>query len=442
MKLRLNLLKLWPDSLFGRTAATLGLAFLLFQTLALSLVAITALVPMAQRSADDLAALIVLSAQTWVELPPETRPAFEQELAEHHHLLINRIDSLSNVPADRFLNSRNIEAALSARTGQEIKLEAGKDGWVWANLQMGGQYIRVGFEKRRYNIRAPLTAVGLLSLGALLTWVTALITMRRITRTLAQLGAAAGQVGQGQMPLPLPESGPTELATLARAFNHMANEVQTLLANRTTLLAGISHDLRTPIARMRLAVAMLPDNTDPGLLNQIEHDLEQMNHLIGSFLEMARGLQSEARQRVDLRAVLEQLAEDARRGGGQVLCTMTGRCEYDIALQGLQRIVSNLIDNALRYAGHVNDASSEVVLTCQRSGDGVLIQVMDNGPGIPVDQLEAVFRPFYRLETSRNPATGGSGLGLAIARQLAQVNGWQLSLGARPGGGLIATLRV
>jgi len=430
-------MKLWPDSLFGRTAATLGLAFLLFQTAALALVAYSVLTPMAQRSADDLAALIVLSAQTWVELPPATRPEFERELAENHHLRISKVDNLAEVPAERFLNSRNIEAALSTRTGQQISLEAGENGWVWADLQMGGHYIHIGFEKNRYNIRSPLAAVGLLSLGALLTWLTAIITVRRITRTLAQLGAAAGQVGQGKMPQPLAEKGATELVTLARAFNQMANEVQELLANRTTLLAGISHDLRTPIARMRLAVAMLPADADPALIAQIERDLAQMNHLIGSFLDMARGLQSEASQHVDLHAVLCQIAADADRTGGKVVCNVAGVFEYDIAVQALQRIVVNLIENALRYA-----PDSVVEVTCQPHNQGALIQVMDRGPGIPADQLEAVFRPFYRLETSRNLATGGSGLGLAIARQLAQANGWQLSLAARAGGGLVASLQV
>ncbi|MHB1676112.1 MAG: ATP-binding protein [Sulfuriferula sp.] len=435
-------MKLWPNSLFGRTAATLGVAFLLFQTIVLAVVAITALAPMAERSADDLAALIVLSAQTWAELPPETRPAFEQELVEHHHLRIKTIASVSDEPADRFLNSQNIEAALSRRTGQSIKLQAGKNGWVWASLQMGGHNIRVGFEKSRYNIRSPLTAVGLLSLGALLTWFTAIVTVRRITRTLAQLGAAAGQVGQGQMPQPLPETGPAELATLARAFNRMANEVQALLVNRTTLLAGISHDLRTPMARMRLALAMLPETTNPGLLNQIERDLEQMNHLIQSFLEMARGLQSEDKQKTDLRVVLNQLAEDGRLSGGYVTCQLSGPCEHEIAVQGLQRIIANLIENALRYGKSANAAASEITLTCERTEEGLSIRVMDRGPGIPADQLEAVFRPFYRLEASRNQATGGSGLGLAIARQLAQANGWQLSLAARAGGGLVASLRI
>ena len=429
--------KLWPDSLFGRTAVTLGLAFVLFQTAALALVAYTVLTPMALRSADDLAALIVLSAQTWVELPPETRPAFERELADHHHLRISKIDNIADVPADRFLNSRNIEAALSHRTGQQISLEAGENGWVWADLQMGGHYIHIGFEKNRYNIRSPLAAVGLVSLGALLIWLTALVVVRRITRTLAQLAAAAGQVGQGQMPQPLPETGAAELVTLARAFNQMANEVQDLLANRTTLLAGISHDLRTPIARMRLVVAMLPADAEPALVAQIERDLEQMNQLIGGFLDMARGLQTEARQQVDLHTLLCQIAADAGRSGGTVVCSVTGVYEYSIAVQALQRILVNLIENALRYA-----PESQVEISCTPNNNGALIEIMDRGPGIPADQLEAVFRPFYRLETSRNLTSGGSGLGLAIARQLAQANGWQLNLSAREGGGLVASLQV
>jgi two-component system osmolarity sensor histidine kinase EnvZ len=427
----------WPDSLFGRTALTLGLAFILFQSLAIALVSFTILTPLAQRSADDLAALIVLSAQTWVELPPETRPAFEKELRQHHHLQLSKIDDIGNIPADRFLNSRKIEDALSQRTGQDIRLERGESDWVWADMKMGGHFIRVGFEKNRYNVRAPLAAVGLVSMSALLIWITALIVVRRITRTLAQLSAAAAQVGQGKMPQPLPEHGARELVTLAQAFNQMANEVQDLLANRTTLLAGISHDLRTPIARMRLAVAMLPEVTDPKLIAQIERDLVQMNQLIADFLDMARGLNSDAHHSCDVVAILQALVDDAKRGGGNVSLTAPPTCELSIAPHALQRIVTNLIQNAVRYG-----QPHPVEVRCEPAATGLEIQVLDHGPGIPEDQMELVFRPFFRLESSRNIATGGSGLGLAIARQLAQAHGWQLNLKAREGGGLVATLHI
>lgn len=430
-------MRLWPASLFGRTAAILGLALLAFQIAALAVVAVTILRPMAQRSADDLAALIVLSVQTWVELPPQTRPYFERELSVHHHLLIKRVDTPLAAHADSFLNSRNIEQSLTRRTGQAIVLKAGENGWVWAEMRMGGHLIRIGFEQQRYGVQSPLAAVGLVSLGALLTWLTALAMVRRISRTLARLGTAAGQVGQGQMPQPLPESGAAELVSLTRAFNRMANEVQELLANRTTLLAGISHDLRTPIARMRLALAMLPQDADPQLIGQIEHDLEEMNRLIGDFLELSRGLQAEPAQTLNLNDLLNELAEDARRSGGGVEWAAQADCIADVGPQSLRRVVSNLIENALRYG-----ENKPITLACTGSAGGVQIRVMDRGPGIPAEQIEAVFRPFYRLETSRSKASGGSGLGLAIARQLAQANHWQLALLPRPGGGLIAELLI
>ena len=430
-------MRLWPASLFGRTAAVLGLAFLAFQIAALALVAFTILKPMALRSADDLAALMVLSAQTWAELPPETRPAFERELALHHHILIQNADKPLATRADSFLNSYYIEAALTRRTGQDIVLKAGQPGWAWAEMRMGGHAIRIGFERDRYGVQSPLAAVGLVSLGALLTWITALIVVRRISRTLARLASAAGEVGQGQMPQPLPESGATELARLSQAFNRMANEVQALLANRTTLLAGISHDLRTPIARMRLALAMLPQDADPLLMRQIEHDLEEMNRLIGGFLELSRGLQAEPPSKVDFNTLLGTLADDARRSGGQVEWQPGAACVAEAGVQSLQRVLSNLIENALRYG-----ENKPVTLACRCGERLIEIDILDRGPGIPPDQLDAVFQPFYRLESSRSKATGGSGLGLAIAQQLAQANHWQLSLRARDGGGLIACLAI
>ncbi|GBL47280.1 sensor histidine kinase [Sulfuriferula multivorans] len=430
-------MRLWPASLFGRTAAILGLAFLVFQITALALVAVTILKPMALRSADDLAGLMVLSVQTWVELPPETRPYFERELAVHHHLLIKRVDAPLAARADSFLNSSYIEQSLSRRTGQDIVLKAGENGWVWAEMRMGGHLIRIGFERDRYGVQSPLAAVGLVSLGALLTWLTALVMVRRISRTLVRLGSAAGEVGQGQMPQPLPESGATELVSLTRAFNRMANEVQALLANRTTLLAGISHDLRTPIARMRLALAMLPQDADARLIGQIEHDLEEMNRLIGSFLELSRGLQAEPVQMLDLNVLLDELAEDARRGGGVVEWKAQNACMAAVGPNSLRRVVSNLIENALRYGNR-----QPITLECLCTPGVAKIRIMDRGPGIPPDQIEAVFRPFYRLETSRNKATGGSGLGLSIAQQLAQANHWQVLLLLRTGGGLSAEVHI
>ena len=138
---------------------------------------------------------------------------------------------------------------------------------------------------------------------AVLTLVTALILARRLTRPLAQLAHAATQVGQGETPEPLPEQGPVELAQLARRFNRMAQDVRELLANRTTLLAGISHDLRTPLARMQLALEMLPRTADPKLVDGLRRDIEEMDRLIGQFLEIGHGLQQGPQVDTDLTGI-------------------------------------------------------------------------------------------------------------------------------------------
>jgi two-component system osmolarity sensor histidine kinase EnvZ len=271
----------------------------------------------------------------------------------------------------------------------------------------------------------------------LLALVTALVLARRITQPLARLSQAAASVGKGETPEWLPESGPQELAALARAFNLMARQVEELLANRTTLLAGVSHDLRTPLARMRLAVEMLAETSNAELVGQLLHDLEQMNRLIGALLDLSRGLGHEEKQAVDLMALAGELAADIRRGGARVECLSSAPCVVDAAPLALRRILSNLLDNGVRYG----DGKPLGIEWLQTEGT-VRICVLDSGPGIPAAQREAVFRPFFRLEASRSAATGGSGLGLAIARQLAENNGWKLELLPRSEGGTEACLSL
>lgn len=397
------------------------------------------LFPLAQRSADDLAELIVLSAQTWVELPPETRPDFEQELARNHGLWLFEARS-PLPPSARFGPYQQwLEAALEKRAGKPVRVVVSEwsEPWFWTEVSVAGQAIRIGFPKSRIGAQPFLALLLVLGAGVLVALATSLVLARRITLPLARLSLATARVGKGETPELLPESGPQELAAVARNFNLMARQVRDLLANRTTLLAGISHDLRTPLARMRLALEMLPETSDPKLVERMQRDLEQMNHLIGAFLDLSRGLGYEEKQPVDLNVLIGELAEDARHGGATV------ECRSDIspgaiktAPLALRRILSNLLDNAIRYG-----AGKPVTIEWEASPEGVIrISVLDRGPGIPEDLRETVFQPFYRMESSRSAATGGSGLGLAIARQLAESNGWKLELLPRTGGGNEARL--
>ncbi len=420
-------------SLYARTALTLALAFVVFQAAAFWVVTRTLIVPVAERSADDLAGLIVLSAQTWVELPPATRAAFERELARRHGLRLTTIDVGATADAPRFAFRRQIEDALSRRVGEVIELRGVPDTEaVWLDIPVGGHDLRAGFFPDRYAVKPPLAAIAVIALGTLLSLLTALFLVRRLTVPLARAARAASQVGAGERPEPLPETGPAELAELARRFNTMASEVRELLDNRTTLLAGISHDLRTPMTRLQLNLEMLRDAPSPARIDRAVADLADMNKLITGYLELARTTQAEARVRVDLAVLLQEVAADAG-----LAWPGAASCEVEAGRLALRQIVSNLIQNAQRYGG---GTPVELALECTDSQARVVVS--DAGPGIPDDQLDKVFRPFYRIEASRSQATGGTGLGLAIVRQLAESNGWKVTLKNRATGGLEAVLEI
>ncbi len=420
-------------SLYARTALTLALAFVVFQAAAFWVVTRTLIVPVAERSADDLAGLIVLSAQTWVELPPETRAAFERELARRHGLRLTTLDVGATADAPRFAFRTQIEDALSRRVGETVELRGvpGTEA-AWLDIPVGGHDLRAGFFPDRYAVKPPLAAVAVVALGTFLSLLTALFLVRRLTVPLARVARAARQVGAGELPEPLPETGPAELAELARRFNTMAAEVRELLDNRTTLLAGISHDLRTPMTRLQLNLEMLRDAPTEARIDRAVADLADMNRLITGYLELARTTQAEARVRVDLAVLLEEAAADAG-----VAWAGAAPCEVEAGRLALRQIVSNLIQNAQRYGG---GTPVELALECTARQARVIVR--DSGPGIPQDQLEKVFRPFYRLEASRSQATGGTGLGLALVRQLAEANGWKVALVNRATGGLEAVLEI
>lgn len=426
-------------TLFRGTAATVAAALIVFQLIMLAVTTYYIMLPMARRSADDLAALMVLSAQTWVELPPQTRRDFELELARKHNLWL--FEATTALPDhDRHLPYLSLlEDALAVRTGEAIRIKATEweQTWFWVEIGAGGKLIRIGFPREHLGMQPPLALMLVLAATVALTLITAVILARRITRPLERLSEAARHIGRGNTPETLPETGAEELAGLARTFNHMALQVQALLANRTTLLAGISHDLRTPLARMRLAVEMLPENSDPKIIARLQNDLEEMNRLIGEFLAFSRGLEKEAVQENDLNQLLQELADNAKNGGAEVKWQPQMPCLRPVGPMALRRILANLIGNAVRYG-----AGKAVEIECDCTDKITVIRVLDRGPGIPPEQVESVFRPFYRIESSRSSTTGGSGLGLAIARQLADVNGWKIELLPREGGGTEARLTI
>lgn len=261
------------------------------------------------------------------------------------------------------------------------------------------------------------------------------LAVRLATRPLAQLAAAAERMDPAGAGIPLSQDGPTEVAMAAHALNVLQSRVAAHVSERTQILAAISHDLQTPITRMRLRVEAMDAGPEQA---RLLGDVDQVSQLVREGVSFARGthVTMGPSVRLDLLAFLDSVVGDYQDTGKAVQIADGDTASLQTHPQVLRRVLQNLIDNALAYAG-----SAETRLRVDSEG-WVCIDVLDRGSGVPEDQLEAVLQPFHRLESSRSRSTGGTGLGLAIAQQLAQALGGSLRLANREGGGLQATIKL
>ncbi|NBS60271.1 MAG: HAMP domain-containing protein, partial [Betaproteobacteria bacterium] len=252
----------------------------------------------------------------------------------------------------------------------------------------------------------------------------------RISRPLAALTRAAQQVGRGEHVDPAPEAGPREIRMLATAFNQMSADLERLERDRAMVLAGISHDLRTPLARLRLGLEMI--GGDRSMSEGLAADIAEMDKIIGQFLDFAKG-ESEAGIATALDELVDDICERYAKLGRALVRGKPSAIRLSLAQMAVRRAISNLIDNALRYS------STPIEIEARQEGGFAVIEVRDRGPGIPTSEAERMKRPFTRLEAARSDA-GGSGLGLAIVDRVARMHGGRLDLLPREGGGLVARL--
>lgn len=273
----------------------------------------------------------------------------------------------------------------------------------------------------------------LVNLGVMLGAVIVLVwfAARTMVKPLTDMAHAARDLGEDLRRPPMCEDGPTEVRQAAHAFNAMQLRIRNNIEERERFLAAVSHDLKTPVTRLRLRSELLDDTE---LRHQFQRDLDDMQDLLGGALDFLQGKAvEEAMQLVDLVALAESIVDDFNDAGGIVTLKAPESLRIIARPRALRRAIGNLVGNALKYG-----ARADVSLTA--TNGELLVAIEDDGPGLPEDELERVFEPFYRIETSRNRDTGGVGLGLAIVRQIAHSHGGTVLLENRAEGGLRAIL--
>lgn len=256
---------------------------------------------------------------------------------------------------------------------------------------------------------------------------------RRLTVPIEHLKRAASDFGVNPAATPAPEAGPHELRVIARTMNEMRERLRRFVRDRTMLVAAISHDLRTPLTRLRLRVEFLPESD---LQQELMHDITQMEAMISETLQFAADdARQEAARPTDLGALIESVCADLSDTGREVTCRVEGGAVLNCQAIALRRALTNLVDNAVTHGQRAD-------VSFRRSGNSAVIRIEDQGPGVPDSEFENVFTPFYRLERSRSRETGGAGLGLAVARNIVRGHGGDITLANAIRRGLIVTVTL
>ncbi len=419
-------------SLFARSFLLIALLLVVSALASFQIYRIHEREPRARELAQQTVSTVNLTRAALLNADPFLRRELLLELNEREGIRITPVtaaEKLEPLPPEPLfgLVAGRVRAALGPATRFAFARDEVEGFWVSFTMDEDEYWAMLPRERFQ-----PGFGVGLLGWGLALLVIAlggAWFIASRIARPLAEVTRAAGRLGRGEAHQPLAESGPRELRTVAAAFNRMAASLDALERERATVLAGISHDLRTPLSRLRLGLEMSGAPRD--LAEGMGADIEEMDRVIGQFLDYARG-EDEARAEGDLDALAADIAAAAARRGERVAFRAGGVPPFPFAPLALRRALGNLVSNALRHAG------GEVELATRLEGDHALVEVLDRGPGIPESEMERLKRPFTRLDDARGG--GGSGLGLAIVERVARAHGGRLELAPRDGGGLAARL--
>jgi two-component system, OmpR family, osmolarity sensor histidine kinase EnvZ len=425
-----------PRSLLGRTLLIMLVPLVVVQGVALQLFYGNHLSLVSRRLSSAIAGEIAYTMLLTQQFKTPTDRDWALEMARRQFLLGIKLEPGAVLERHKWTNilgpmDDDLAAALREKFNVPFTMDwTSNPTTVLIRLQLPDGVLDVEAPRKRLATGTIFLFVGWVVGTALLLFSIAALFMRNQVRAIRRLARSAEAFGLGRDVPPIRPEGASEVRQAAAAFNRMQERIRRFLAQRTEMLAGVSHDLRTPLTRLRLALAMLPRTEE---LNQdvaeMTADVEEMERMIGGYLAFARGEAREQAEPVNLTAILDDVAADARRAGATLELNATPELILKLRADAIKRAITNLVDNARHHA-------TRILLAAVEQGRSVLVTVDDDGPGIARDRRESVFRPF---ETG---SAGGTGLGLTIARDIIRAHGGDISLEESPLGGLRARIRL
>ena len=433
--------RILPRSLFGRSLLLLVLPMVLLQ------IVVTYI--FYERHWDEVTRRLGISVAGDIEFVLELLREHPEPDAQQRILRMALLDmdlQISFEPGKRLAHptvgsplysisiiDRMVGRAIDERFGVPYEINPNRyNDRILISLQLNDGVLRViTSEKRLFSTTTYIFLMWMIGTSLVLIGV-AIIFLRNQIRPIRRLAEAADSFGKGRDVDDFHPSGATEIRRAAAAFRIMRERIQRQISQRTEMLAGVSHDLRTPLTRMKLQLAMLGDGEE---VHELQRDVADMEKMITGYLAFARGQDNEPAVATDLPELLNEVVNAARRQGGDVALSTDAGMTVPIRPNAFKRCLTNLVENAMRHARHVE-------VSARRLEDSVEIAVDDDGPGIPEERREDVFRPFTRLDRSRNLEAGSVGLGLTIARDVIRGHGGDITLSRAPQGGLRALLRL
>lgn len=420
------------NRLFVRTAALFALLLIASQIIWITVGNIVFLKPLRVEYIGQLAAYVRLARSALASMPPEARPDFLQQVNHQSNIRLLSVDyGESLAPVAEF--PKPMVARLRRMAGDDVTARLGDmESDAWVRFVAGGQPYWLVVSAGRPPFPGPLIIWVLIAI--VVSSCGAYLLISRLNRQLRAVVEASRAIGRGEIPAAIAVEGPDEIQELSRGFNQMSEGLQRLDAERRLMLGGISHDLRTPLVRLRLNIELGRPNLNGTAAESMVRDVQEIDSILTQFLQFARNESDESAQLTDVNDIVSDVCAGYQLSGQAIKVNLGLIGLAKLRPVGVRRLITNLVDNALRYG------EKDVVVTTSRNEDHIVITVADRGPGIRSSTPDELIKPFAREDVSRTKP--GTGLGLTMVDKIARAHGGFVKLTNRPEGGLLALVTL